>query len=83
MTLPSWPNYFKGSLKPKACDPEIINAKAKFAHADRVIWSFKTCGLFTEQMESVRIFENLLADMETIKCEGVMYEKYATAAKDL
>lgn len=49
----------------------------KFSYAQKVMWSFKACGLFTEQIEVVRLFENLLEDMETIKCKDIMYNKYA------
>lgn len=55
----------------------------KFSYATKVAWSFKTCGIFVEQMEVIRLFENLLSDMETIKCKDIMYSKYTQAAKEI
>jgi len=47
------------------------------------MWAFKTCGMLVEQVEVVAIFENLLQDMQGIKCKDVAYEKYQKITKEI
>jgi len=61
LIVPSWGFHFlNGEILDRACDKEERILENRFQYAQEMRWTEKSCGVLNQQMEVIRMFENLI-----------------------